>query len=380
MLGYTQLDELDSIDGFTIPDKLQALDNYSQTAPKTLCYGHEFTNFAYMRSLRVAVVGATGLVGRTMLKVLEERGFPVSELILVASEKSLGSKIVFSGSEVEVVSIENALEMGADVALFSAGGATSLKWAHKFAEKGVTVIDNSSAFRMSPNHKLIIPEINGSDLVEGDLIIANPNCTTMQLVMALKPLHDRFRVKRGVVNTYQSVTGTGQAAIAQLEAERRGDEVEKVYPHNIDMNCLPHCDVFQENGYTKEEMKVHFETKKILGDEEIHLSCTAVRVPVAGGHSEAVYVEFEKDFELEEVRKLLEEFDGLILEDDPQNNVYPMPLNARGNDDVFVGRLRRDLAYEKGLHMWVVSDNLRKGAATNTIQIAEYLNSKGRWG
>ncbi|MAO46226.1 MAG: aspartate-semialdehyde dehydrogenase [Crocinitomicaceae bacterium] len=333
-----------------------------------------------MRSLRVAVVGATGLVGRTMLKVLEERGFPVSELILVASEKSLGSKIVFSGSEVEVVSIENALEMGADVALFSAGGAISLKWAHKFAEKGVTVIDNSSAFRMSPNHKLIIPEINGSDLVEGDLIIANPNCTTMQLVMALKPLHDRFRVKRGVVNTYQSVTGTGQAAIAQLEAERRGDEVEKVYPHNIDMNCLPHCDVFQENGYTKEEMKVHFETKKILGDEEIHLSCTAVRVPVAGGHSEAVYVEFEKDFELEEVRKLLEEFDGLILEDDPQNNVYPMPLNARGNDDVFVGRLRRDLAYEKGLHMWVVSDNLRKGAATNTIQIAEYLNSKGRWG
>lgn len=333
-----------------------------------------------MKSLNVAVVGATGMVGRTMLKALEQREFPVEQLIPVASEKSVGSTVSFNGNQVEVVSMETALDMNAHVALFSAGGSTSLKWAPEFAKRGTTVIDNSSAFRMNPDHKLIIPEVNGNIVSSDDMIIANPNCTTMQLLMALKPLHDNFTVIRGVVNTYQSVTGTGAAAVAQLESERAGEDAEMVYPHKIDMNCLPHCDEFLDNGYTREEMKVHFETKKIMGDDSIDLSCTAVRVPVAGGHSEAVFVELEKEFTLGEVRDALSAFPGVVVEDDPQKNVYPMPLNSEGRDEVFVGRIRRDLSNPMGLHLWVVSDNLRKGAATNTIQIAEHLNSTGRWG
>lgn len=333
-----------------------------------------------MKSLNVAVVGATGMVGRTMLKALEQREFPVEQLIPVASEKSVGSTVSFNGNQVEVVSMETALDMNAHVALFSAGGSTSLKWAPEFAKRGTTVIDNSSAFRMNPDHKLIIPEVNGNIVSSDDMIIANPNCTTMQLLMALKPLHDNFTVIRGVVNTYQSVTGTGAAAVAQLESERAGEDAEMVYPHKIDMNCLPHCDEFLDNGYTREEMKVHFETKKIMGDDSIDLSCTAVRVPVAGGHSEAVFVELEKEFTLGEVRDALSAFPGVVVEDDPQKNVYPMPLNSEGRDEVFVGRIRRDLSNPMGLHLWVVSDNLRKGAATNTIQIAEHLNLTGRWG
>lgn len=320
------------------------------------------------------------MVGRTMLKALEQREFPVEQLIPVASEKSVGSTVSFNGNQVEVVSMETALDMNAHVALFSAGGSTSLKWAPEFAKRGTTVIDNSSAFRMNPDHKLIIPEVNGNIVSSDDMIIANPNCTTMQLLMALKPLHDNFTVIRGVVNTYQSVTGTGAAAVAQLESERAGEDAEMVYPHKIDMNCLPHCDEFLDNGYTREEMKVHFETKKIMGDDSIDLSCTAVRVPVAGGHSEAVFVELEKEFTLGEVRDALSAFPGVVVEDDPQKNVYPMPLNSEGRDEVFVGRIRRDLSNPMGLHLWVVSDNLRKGAATNTIQIAEHLNSTGRWG
>ena len=333
-----------------------------------------------MKSLNVAVVGATGMVGRTMLRALEQREFPVEQLIPVASEKSVGSTVSFNGNQVEVVSMETALDMNAHVALFSAGGSTSLKWAPEFAKRGTTVIDNSSSFRMNPDHKLIIPEVNGNIVSSDDMIIANPNCTTMQLLMALKPLHDNFTVIRGVVNTYQSVTGTGAAAVAQLESERAGEDAEMVYPHKIDMNCLPHCDEFLDNGYTREEMKVHFETKKIMGDDSIDLSCTAVRVPVAGGHSEAVFVELEKEFTLAEVRDALSTFPGVVVEDDPQKNVYPMPLNSEGRDEVFVGRIRRDLSNPMGLHLWVVSDNLRKGAATNTIQIAEHLNSTGRWG
>lgn len=333
-----------------------------------------------MKSLNVAVVGATGMVGRTMLKALEQREFPVEQLIPVASEKSVGSTVSFNGNQVEVVCMGTALDMNAHVALFSAGGSTSLKWAPEFAKRGTTVIDNSSAFRMNPDHKLIIPEVNGNIVSSDDMIIANPNCTTMQLLMALKPLHDNFTVIRGVVNTYQSVTGTGAAAVAQLESERAGEDAEMVYPHKIDMNCLPHCDEFLDNGYTREEMKVHFETKKIMGDDSIDLSCTAVRVPVAGGHSEAVFVELEKEFTLGEVRDALSAFPGVVVEDDPQKNVYPMPLNSEGRDEVFVGRIRRDLSNPMGLHLWVVSDNLRKGAATNTIQIAEHLNSTGRWG
>tara|TARA_B100001564_G_scaffold355305_1_gene367359 strand:+ start:479 stop:1480 length:1002 start_codon:yes stop_codon:yes gene_type:complete len=333
-----------------------------------------------MRSLKVAVIGATGMVGRTMLKVLEQREFPVEQLIPVASEKSVGFTVNFHGDQVEVLGMETALEMNVHVALFSAGANTSLKWATEFAKKGTTVIDNSSAFRMSPDHKLIIPEVNGNIVSSDDVIIANPNCTTMQLLMALKPLHDNFTVKRGVVNTYQSVTGTGATAVAQLESERAGEDAEMVYPHKIDMNCFPHCDEFLDNGYTREEMKVHLETKKIMGDESIDLSCTAVRVPVAVGHSEAVFVELEKEFTLEEVRDVLSAFPGVVVKDDPPKNVYPMPLNSEGRDEVFVGRIRRDLSNPMGLHLWVVSDNLRKGAATNTIQIAEHLNSSGRWG
>jgi aspartate-semialdehyde dehydrogenase len=329
--------------------------------------------------LNVAVVGATGMVGRTMLSVLEARNFPVATLLPVASARSVGSTVTFRGEEVEVVSIEDALAQKPHVALFSAGGDLSLEWAPRFAEVGTTVVDNSSAWRMSEDHKLVVPEVNGEVIGDGDLVIANPNCTTMQLVMCLKPLHDRWKIERGVVNTYQSVTGTGQAAVAQLEAERRGEEGTGVYPHPIDKNCLPHCDTFQENGYTREEMKVHHETKKIMGDDRIQLSCTAVRVPVVGGHSEAVYVEFAKDYEMDAVREALAGFPGVVLEDSPEDLVYPMPRNAHGKDEVFVGRLRRDLGNPKGLHLWIVADNLRKGAATNTVQIAEHLHKAGRW-
>lgn len=329
--------------------------------------------------LNVAVVGATGMVGRTMLDVLEARNFPVENLLPVASARSVGTTVAFRGKDVTVISIEEALAARPHVALFSAGGELSLEWAPKFAAAGTTVVDNSSAWRMSEKHKLVVPEVNGEVIGDGDLVIANPNCTTMQLVMCLKPLHDRWKIERGVVNTYQSVTGTGQAAVAQLEAERRGEEGTGVYPHPIDKNCLPHCDTFQENGYTREEMKVHHETKKIMGDDRIQLSCTAVRVPVVGGHSEAVYVEFAKDYEMDAVREALAGFPGVVLEDSPEDLVYPMPRNAHGKDEVFVGRLRRDLGNPKGLHLWIVADNLRKGAATNTVQIAEHLHKAGRW-
>jgi aspartate-semialdehyde dehydrogenase len=331
------------------------------------------------KGLKVAVVGATGMVGRTMLAVLEERNFPVGELLPVASARSAGTTLRFRGEDHQVVTLEEALDRRPHVALFSAGGEVSLAWAPKFAEGGTTVVDNSSAWRMSDAHKLVVPEVNGHVLDGDDLVIANPNCTTMQLVMVLKPLHDRWNIERGVVNTYQSVTGTGQAAVAQLEAERRGESPEMVYPFPIDQNCLPHCDTFQDNGYTREEMKVYHETKKIMGDPSINLSCTAVRVPVIGGHSEAVYVEFAKDFELAEVRAALEAFPGVVVQDNPDALVYPMPRHAHGKDDVFVGRIRRDLGNPRGLHLWIVADNLRKGAATNTVQIAEFLLESGRW-
>ena len=334
---------------------------------------------AELPKLNVAVVGATGMVGRTMLAVLEARNFPIERLLPVASSRSVGSHVKFRGKDVTVMSIEDALAQNPHVALFSAGGDLSTTWAPQFSAAGITVVDNSSAWRMSEEHKLVVPEVNGGELTPMDLVVANPNCTTIQLVMCLKPLHDRWRITRGVVNTYQSVTGTGQAAVAQMEAERRGEKGQGVYPHSIDQNCLPHCDVFQENGYTREEMKVHQETKKIMGDSSIQLSCTAVRVPVMGGHSEAVYLELAEDFELEDVRESLNAFPGVVVEDEPSQAVYPMPLKAQGRDEVFVGRLRRDLAYPRGLHLWIVADNLRKGAATNTIQIAEYLHRAGRW-
>ena len=332
------------------------------------------------RPLRLAVVGATGMVGETMLRVLEEQQLPLADWLPVASARSVGKRLTVQGMEREVVGLEAAVEWAPDVALFSAGGATSLEWAPRFAERGTTVIDNSSAWRMDPHCPLVVPEVNGHAIGDDHLIIGNPNCTTMQLVMALKPIHDRWGIERGVVSTYQSVTGTGVAAVAQLEAERAGAEtVERVYPHPIDKNCIPHCDVFTENGYTKEEMKVWNETKKILDDPQVALSCTAVRVPVVGGHSESVYLELVRAFELHEVRAALEAFPGVVVQDDPARNAYPMPVTAAGRDEVFVGRLRRDLAHPRGLHLWIVADNLRKGAATNTVQIAAHLHRSGRW-
>jgi len=333
-----------------------------------------------MKSLRIAIVGATGLVGTTVLNILEERNFPISTLLPVASEKSIGKFINFGGVKIAILSLKSALSEKPDVAIFSAGGMVSQEWAPKFSDAGVTVIDNSSAWRMNEKIKLVVPEVNGDCLTSSDMIIANPNCTTMQLVMVLKPLHDKFKILRGVVSTYQSVTGTGQLAVSQLMDERSGlTPSEKAYPYPIDKNCIPHCDVFQDNGYTKEEMKVHLETKKIMGDDSISLSCTAVRVPVMGGHGESVFLEFKEDYEIEEVRSLLSSFPGVVLRDNPNSNEYPMPINAQGKDEVFVGRLRRDLCNPRGLHLWIVSDNLRKGAATNTVQIVELLNSVGRW-
>ena len=333
-----------------------------------------------LRPLRVAVVGATGMVGATMIKVLEEQALPVGDWLPVASARSAGRRLTLHGMERSVVGMEEAVAWAPDVALFSAGGATSLEWAPRFADKGTTVIDNSSAWRMDPACPLVVPEVNGHAIESHHRIIGNPNCTTMQLVMALKPIYDRWGIARGVVSTYQSVTGTGVAAVAQLEAERAGSpDVQRVYPHPIDRNCIPHCDVFTENGYTKEEMKVWNETKKILEDSEVALSCTAVRVPVVGGHSESVYLELKRDFDLDQIRAALTAFPGVVLQDAPHENAYPMPVLAHGRDEVFVGRLRRDLSHPRGLHLWIVADNLRKGAATNAVQIAAHLHRAGRW-
>jgi len=323
--------------------------------------------------MRVAVVGATGLVGSKMLQVLEERRFPVSQLIPVASERSVGKYIRFGGIRHRVIGMEDAIALKPHLALFSAGGATSKTWAPAFAEVGTIVVDNSSAWRMEPDKKLVVPEVNAHVLTPADRIIANPNCSTIQMVVALKPLHDRYTIRRIVVSTYQAVTGTGVKAVRQLMSERRSKAVERAYPHPIDLNVLPHIDVFLENGYTKEEMKMVLETKKIMGDERIRVTATTVRVPVLGGHSEAVNVEFERDFDLEDVRQLLRQAPGVVLIDDPAHNQYPMPLYAQDKDEVFVGRLRRDESQPNTLNLWVVADNLRKGAATNAVQIAEYL-------
>lgn len=323
--------------------------------------------------MKLALVGATGLVGQEVLKVLEERNFPFEELYLVASAKSVGQSMEFKGKKYTIKSMEEVCNLVPDVAIFSAGGNTSLEWAPKFAEKGTVVIDNSSAWRMDPSKKLVVPEINGAELTENDKIIANPNCSTIQMVLALAPLHAKYKLKRVVVSTYQSVTGTGKDAVQQMMDERAGVKGSKVYPHPIDMNALPHIDVFQDNGYTKEEMKMVNETRKILGDQTIGLTSTTVRVPTMGGHSEAVNAEFYSDFDLAEVRQILSNTSGIVVQDDPKNNVYPMPLFSKGKDEVFVGRLRRDESQPNTLNMWVVADNLRKGAATNAVQIAEYL-------
>ncbi|UKM65447.1 aspartate-semialdehyde dehydrogenase [Flavobacteriaceae bacterium GSB9] len=323
--------------------------------------------------MKVAVVGATGMVGEVMLKVLAERNFPVTELIPVASERSVGKTITYKGNDYKVVGLETAVSMRPDIALFSAGGGTSLEWAPKFAEVGTTVVDNSSAWRMDASKKLVVPEINANELTKDDKIIANPNCSTIQLVMALNPLHKKYKMKRVVVSTYQSVSGTGVKAVRQLENEIAGVEGEMAYPYPIGRNALPHCDVFEENGYTKEEMKLAREPQKIMNDRSFSVSATAVRIPTAGGHSESVNVEFENDFDLADVRKLLSETPGVVVQDNTDTNTYPMPIYAHEKDEVFVGRIRRDETQPNTLNMWIVADNLRKGAATNTIQIAEYL-------
>ncbi|UFK98889.1 aspartate-semialdehyde dehydrogenase [Kaistella faecalis] len=324
--------------------------------------------------MKIAVVGATGMVGQVMLKVLEERNFPVTELIPVASEKSVGKKISFKGKEYAIVSMQTAIDMKPEIALFSAGGTTSLEFAPKFAEAGTTVIDNSSAFRMMEDKKLVVPEINATELTKEDKIIANPNCSTIQLVMVLHPLNLKYDLKRVIVSTYQSVTGTGKNAVDQLNAEIAGEsDVAKVYPYEIFKNALPQCDVFADDDYTKEELKLMTEPKKIMGDDSFNLSATAVRVPVQGGHSESVNMEFENEFDLDEVRKILSETPGIVVMDDVSNKIYPMPLYSEGKDEVFVGRIRRDRSQPNTLNMWIVADNLRKGAATNAVQIAEYL-------
>lgn len=323
--------------------------------------------------MKVAVVGATGMVGNVMLEVLKERNFPVDELIPVASEKSVGKEISYNNKTYTIVSLQSAVNMKPDVALFSAGGSTSLEWAPKFAEAGITVIDNSSAWRMDRDKKLVVPEINAAQLTKEDKIIANPNCSTIQMVVALAPLHKKYKIKRLVISTYQSITGTGVKAVRQLENEMNGVDGDMAYPHPIHQNALPHCDIFEANGYTKEEMKLVRETQKILDDRTIAVTATAVRIPTAGGHSESVNIEFENDFNISEIKELLSNTEGVTLQDNIQNNEYPMPIYANGKDDVFVGRIRRDESQPNSLNMWIVSDNLRKGAATNTIQIAEYL-------
>jgi aspartate-semialdehyde dehydrogenase len=326
--------------------------------------------------MKVAVVGATGLVGQVMLKVLAERNFPVTELYPVASEKSVGKEVEFKGKKYKVISMRDAIAMKPAIAIFSAGGNTSLEWAPEFEKAGITVVDNSSAWRMDKEKKLIVPEINANILGINDKIIANPNCSTIQMVVALAPLHKKYKAKRLVISTYQSVTGTGVKAVKQLENERAGITGPMAYPHVIDKNCIPQCDVFTDNGYTKEEMKLVNETKKIIGDDSIRVTATAVRVPVSGGHSETVNVEFEHEYDLADVRKILSESPGIIVQDDPSKNLYPMPRTSADRDEVFIGRIRRDETQPKTLNFWVVSDNLRKGAATNAIQIAEYLLSK----
>lgn len=326
--------------------------------------------------MKLAVVGATGLVGHEILKVLEERSFPFDELYLVASAKSVGQVITFKGKDYAIKSMDEVVKLAPDIAIFSAGGGTSLEWAPKFAEVGTIVIDNSSAWRMDPKKKLIVPEINGNQLGQDDKIIANPNCSTIQMVLALAPLHSKYKLKRIVVSTYQSVTGTGKDAVQQMMDERNGVSGSKVYPHNIDMNVLPHIDSFLDNGYTKEEMKMVNETRKILGDQTIGVTSTTVRVPTIGGHSEAVNVEFYEDFNLSEVRSILATTPGVIVQDDPKNNIYPMPINSKNRDEVFVGRIRRDESQPNTLNMWIVADNLRKGAATNAVQIAEFMLEK----
>jgi aspartate-semialdehyde dehydrogenase len=323
--------------------------------------------------MKIAVVGATGLVGTKMLQVLEERNFPVTELIPVASEKSVGKQITFKGKQYKVVSVEDAIKQKPDLALFSAGGSISLEQAPLFAAAGTTVVDNSSAWRMDPTKKLVVPEVNANVLTADDKIIANPNCSTIQMVVALKPLHDRYKIKRVVVSTYQSVTGTGVKAVDQLFNERNGVEGKMAYPYKIDLNVIPHIDVFTENGYTKEEMKMIKETRKIMGDDSIRVTATTVRIPVMGGHSESVNIEFAEDFDLAEVRELLSKAPGIIVTDDVANLKYPMPLDAHDKDEVFVGRIRRDESQPNTLNCWIVADNLRKGAATNAVQIAEYL-------
>ena len=323
--------------------------------------------------MKLAVVGATGMVGEIMLRVLSERNFPVTELIPVASERSVGKKVNYKGKDYKVVKISNAISMSPDIALFSAGGETSLNWAPKFAKAGAIVIDNSSAWRMDPDKKLIIPEINAKTLTKEDRIIANPNCSTIQMLMALAPLKKTYGINRIIVSTYQSITGTGVKAVKQLENEYNDVKGDMAYPYPIHRNALPHCDVFMDNGYTKEEMKLVNETHKILGDDSIGVTATAIRIPVVGGHSESINIQLKSQFELHDVRKLLHESPGIVLQDNPDTNTYPMPIYAQGKDEVFVGRIRKDFSQENSLNLWVVSDNLRKGAATNTIQIAEYL-------
>jgi aspartate-semialdehyde dehydrogenase len=326
--------------------------------------------------MKLAVVGATGLVGQEILKVLEERSFPFTELYLVASAKSVGQTMTFKGKTYSIRSIEEVCKLAPDVAIFSAGGGTSLEWAPKYAEAGTIVIDNSSAWRMDPTKRLVVPEINGHVLTIDDRIIANPNCSTIQMVLALAPLHVKYRLKRIVVSTYQSVTGTGKDAVQQMMNERKGIDGPKVYPHPIDMNALPHIDSFLDSGYTKEEMKMVNETRKILGDDSIGVTSTTVRIPSIGGHSEAVNAEFQEEFNISEVRTILASTPGVIVQDDPKNNVYPMPINSKGRDEVFVGRIRRDESQPRTLNMWIVADNLRKGAATNAVQIAEFMLEK----
>lgn len=327
--------------------------------------------------MKVAVVGSTGLVGGEMMKVLIERNFPVTELIPVASERSAGKKIEFKGKEYTVVTMQTAIDMKPDLALFSAGGSTSLEWAPKFAEAGITVVDNSSAWRMDPTKKLVVPEINADALTKDDKIIANPNCSTIQMVVVMNPLHQKYKIKRVVVSTYQSVTGTGKKAVDQLMNERNGVEGEMAYKYKIDLNVIPQIDVFMDNGYTKEEMKMVKETNKIMRDENIKVTATTIRIPVMGGHSESVNIEFENEFELADIFSILEKAEGVIVVDDPANHKYPMPMDAHGKDEVFVGRIRRDETQPKTLNMWIVADNLRKGAATNAVQIGEYLLKQG---
>lgn len=324
--------------------------------------------------MKLAVVGATGLVGSEILEVLKERNFEYDELMLVASARSVGKVIEYKGEAHTVIGLEDAVAAKPDIAIFSAGGSTSLEWAPKFAEVGTIVIDNSSAWRMDPSKKLIVPEINGSAIMIDDRIIANPNCSTIQMVLVLGPLHERYGINRVIVSTYQSVTGSGKGAVDQMMSERNGESPEMVYPHKIDMNVLPHIDVFQDNGYTKEEMKMTNETVKILGDENVKVSATCVRIPTMGGHSESVNIEFDNPYDLAEVKEILSKIPGLVIQDDVANNVYPMPLTAHKKDEVFVGRIRKDESKENALNLWIVADNLRKGAATNAVQIAQYVS------